>query len=113
MALCLTDYLRQNNWNALGCDVSKCLLLDTSKRLVDSGLRDIGYKYVVLDDCWSDRRGEDKHLIVDKEKFPNSIKAVVDAIYKRGFLYGMYSSTGEMTCARYGQALSIFDINIG
>lgn len=40
-----------NNWNSLGCDLSQDLLLDTSKVLVDSGLRDVGYQYVVLDDC--------------------------------------------------------------
>jgi alpha-galactosidase len=45
-----------NNWNSLGCDVSQTLLLDTSRVLLDTGLRDVGYKYVVLDDCWSDGR---------------------------------------------------------
>jgi alpha-galactosidase len=61
--------LVQNNWNSLGCDVSEPLLLDTSKKLVDSGLRDVGYNYVVLDDCWSDGRDEDGFLKEDLENF--------------------------------------------
>lgn len=47
---------RWNNWNSLGCDISQTLLLDTSRVLLDTGIRDVGYKYVVLDDCWSDGR---------------------------------------------------------
>ena len=92
----------QNNWNSLGCDVSEPLLLDTTKKLVDSGLRDVGYNYVVLDDCWSEGRGEDGFLKEDLEKFPSGMKAVSDEIHRKGLLYGMYSSAGEMTCARYG-----------
>jgi alpha-galactosidase len=43
------------------------------------GLRDIGYEYLVLDDCWMGLlRGEDSHLQVDEKKFPNGIKALVN-----------------------------------
>ena len=101
----------QNNWNSLGCDVSESLLLDTSKKLVDSGLRDVGYNYVVLDDCWSDGRGEDGYLIVDKKKFPSGMAAVADKIHKQGLLYGMYSSAGEMTCARYGTVILLCSLS--
>jgi len=92
----------KNNWNSLGCDVSESLLLDTSEVLVDSGLRDVGYTYVVLDDCWSDGRDENGYLRVDKKKFPSGMSFVADQIHREGLLYGMYSSAGEMTCARYG-----------
>jgi len=95
----------QNNWNALGCDVSESLLLDTSKTLVNSGLRDVGYNYVVLDDCWSDGRDEKDFLKVDMKKFPSGMKSVADEIHREGMLFGMYSSAGEMTCARYGTSI--------
>lgn len=97
----------QNNWNSLGCDVSESLLLDTSKELVDSGLRDVGYNYVVLDDCWSDGRDDKGYLKVDLNKFPSGMAAVADEIHKQGLLYGMYSSAGEMTCARFSKRNSI------
>lgn len=103
--LARTPQMGWNNWNSLGCDVSESLLLDTSKVLLSSGLKDVGYNYVVLDDCWSDGRGKDRYLIVDKEKFPNGMNYVSDTLHDMGFLYGMYSSAGELTCARYAGSL--------
>lgn len=83
--------------------MSDSLLLDTSKTLVVSGLRDIGYTYVVLDDCWSSGRSpEDQWLVADAKKFPRGMKPVSNDIHDMGLLFGMYSSAGEMTCARYG-----------
>ena len=46
-------------------------------------------------------------FVVNKEKFPNGMNYVSDEIHKQGLLYGMYSSAGEMTCARYGKFLSL------
>jgi len=94
----------QNNWNTFACDVSEKLLLETSKLLVDYGLKDLGYQYVVLDDCWSVGRGEDGYLIPDTTKFPHGMDGVADELHKQGFLFGMYSSAGEMTCARYSKS---------
>jgi alpha-galactosidase len=98
-----TDPLEKNNWNSLGCDVSEGLLLDTSRKLVDLGLRDVGYNYVVLDDCWSDGRDGDGFLVVDSQRFPRGMTFISDTIHSLSMLFGMYSSAGEFTCARYGQ----------
>ena len=65
------------------------------------GLKDLGYNYVLLDDCWSAGRGSDGYLIPDTKKFPRGMAAVADAMHERGLLFGMYSSAGEYTCARY------------
>ncbi|KAJ9669621.1 hypothetical protein H2201_000004 [Coniosporium apollinis] len=103
--LARTPQMGWNNWNSLGCDVSESLLLDTAKKLIDAGLRDVGYNYVVLDDCWSDGRGSDGYIRVDKKKFPNGMKSIAKHLHDNGLLYGMYSSAGEMTCARYEGSL--------
>lgn len=103
--LARTPQMGWNNWNSLGCDVSEDLLLSTSKILVDSGLRDVGYNYVVLDDCWQDARGADGYMRVDEMKFPRGMKAISDELHEHGLLYGMYSSAGEMTCAKYDGSL--------
>lgn len=99
--------LCQDNWNSLGCDVSESLLLDVSKKLVDSGLRDVGYNYVVLDDCWSDGRDKYGSLKVDMKKFPNGMNSVSDELHDKGLLFGMYSSSGEMRLVRDMPALWI------
>ena len=38
----------------------------------------------------------------DPKKFPNGMKSVSDRIHDMGLKFGMYSSAGEMTCARFG-----------
>lgn len=66
----------------------------------------MGYTYVVLDDCWSTgRRDSDQWLLADQKKFPRGMNAVADDIHALGLLFGMYSSAGEMTCARFGSLL--------
>ena len=99
--LARTPQMGWNNWNSLGCDVSQDLLLDTSKVLVQSGLRDVGYEYVVLDDCWQGERGSDGYIRVDEKKFPRGMNYISEELHNMGFKYGMYSSAGEMTCAKF------------
>lgn len=103
--LARTPQMGWNNWNSLGCDVSQSLLIETSSKLVSLGLRDLGYNYVVLDDCWQDGRGADGKIRADSKKFPNGMKWVAGEMHKQGLLYGMYSSSGHMTCARYEGSL--------
>ena len=103
--LARTPQMGWNNWNSLGCEVSQDLLLGTSKVLIHSGLRDVGYNYVVLDDCWQDARGSDGYMRIDEEKFPNGMKYIADELHEQGLLYGMYSSAGELTCAKYDGSL--------
>ncbi|KAK8068900.1 glycoside hydrolase family 27 protein [Apiospora phragmitis] len=97
----------KNNWNSFGCDVSEHLLLSTSEQLVSLGLRDLGYQYVVLDDCWQQESGRDKHgkLQPDPGKFPNGLRSILDRLHDQGLKFGMYSSAGEITCARFAGPL--------
>jgi alpha-galactosidase len=83
------------------------MLLSTSKQIVSLGLRDLGYQYVVLDDCWQDARGRDEHgkLQPELSKFPSGLKSISDNLHDQGLKFGMYSSAGEMTCARFGKLL--------
>ncbi|TFB03716.1 Alpha-galactosidase 1 [Trichoderma ghanense] len=101
--LARTPQMGWNNWNTLACSVSSTLLTDTAQLLTEYGLQDLGYKYVVLDDCWSSGRDADGKLVADESKFPGGMGALADALHEKGFLFGMYSSAGEMTCARYGE----------
>lgn len=103
--LARTPQMGWNNWNSLGCDVAQDSILNIAKILKDVGLRDVGYNYVVLDDCWQDGRGKDGRIIVDKKKFPKGMEYMSSQIHDMGFLYGMYSSAGEMTCARFEGSL--------
>lgn len=91
-----------NTWNTFGDKINEQLLKELADALVSSGLKDIGYDYLVIDDCWSEKeRDENGRLVPDKEKFPNGMKAVADYIHSKGLKFGMYSCVGTMTCAGY------------
>jgi alpha-galactosidase len=84
------------------CDVSEELILSTAKALVESGLHDLGYNYVILEDCWTKKdRKATGHLVADPERFPHAMKYVADQIHSMGLKWGMYGSAGVMTCAQY------------
>jgi alpha-galactosidase len=63
------------------------------------GLKDLGYEYLLLDDCWmAEKRGEGSHLQADKAKFPNGIKSLVSKL-SPGFKIGLTSSADEKSCS--------------
>ncbi|TGO48185.1 hypothetical protein BCON_0248g00090 [Botryotinia convoluta] len=105
--LARTPQMGWDNWNALGCDVSEELLLQTADLIVDYGLKDLGYQYVILDDCWSNGRNasDNNTLVANADKFPQGMKAVADAIHDLGLKFGMYSDAGEYTCGGYAGSL--------
>lgn len=103
--LAQTPQMGWDNWNFAGCDVSENLLLETAEKMVEIGLRDAGYKHVILDDCWSNGRYSNGSLRPDFDKFPNGMAHVADRLHSLGLKFGMYSSAGTYTCARYTGSL--------
>lgn len=97
-----TPPLGWNTWNTFGPDVSDSLLRETADFLVDAGLAEAGYRYVVIDDGWSEKvRDSAGRLIPDRKKFPNGIKPVIDYIHSKGLKFGIYSCCGNLTCGAY------------
>lgn len=91
-----------NSWNTFGANIHEQLIFETADKLVETGLRDLGYNYLVIDDCWSLReRGADGRIVPDPEKFPHGMKAVADYVHGKGLKFGMYSCAGNLTCAGY------------
>lgn len=85
--------------------MSESLLLDTAQKIVDYGLRDLGYYYVILDDCWSAGRSSNGTLQANSTKFPNGMGHVADQLHEMSLGFGMYSSAGLYTCAQYDASL--------
>ncbi|WP_159397391.1 NPCBM/NEW2 domain-containing protein [Sorangium cellulosum] len=110
--LALTPPMGFNNWNAFGCDVNETLIKETADFFVDSGLKDLGYQYVNIDDCWSLReRGPDGKLVPDPEKFPSGIKGLADYVHGKGLKLGIYGDAGTKTCAGYPGSLGHEEID--
>ena len=63
----LVPQMGWNNWNAFHCDVNESLLLTTAQDMIDYGLRDLGYSYIVLDDCWAVGRNDSGYLVEDSK----------------------------------------------
>jgi len=110
--LALTPPMGFNDWNAFGCDVSETLIKETADFFVSSGLKDAGYQYVNIDDCWSLReRGADGKLVPDPVKFPSGIKGVADYVHSLGLKLGIYGDAGTMTCAGYPGSLGTEELD--
>ena len=92
-----------NTWNTFGENISDALVRETADAMVALGLKDAGYEYLVIDDCWSkrERDPETGKIVPDPVKFPNGMKALSDYVHEKGLKFGMYSCAGVRTCADY------------
>jgi alpha-galactosidase len=103
--LALTPPMGFNNWNSTHCrpDFNEEMVKATADIFVSSGLKQAGYEYVNLDDCWAlPQRDENGNLVPDRTRFPNGIKAVADYVHSKGLKIGIYTSAGTMTCNALG-----------
>ncbi len=96
--LAQTPQMGWNSWNRFACNVSEKLIRDTADALVASGMRDAGYTYVVIDDCWQGARDADGVIQPDATRFPSGIKALADYVHAKGLKFGIYSDAGTKTC---------------
>ena len=96
--LALTPPMGWNSWNKFACNVNEQIVRDTTDAMVASGMRDAGYQYVVIDDCWHGPRDADGFITADPQKFPSGIKALSDYVHSKGLKFGIYSDAGRLTC---------------
>ena len=87
--LALTPPMGWNSWNHYGCNIDETLIKRTADALVSSGLRDAGYVYVNLDDCWHGARDEAGNIQPDPQRFPSGMKALGDYLHQRGLRFGL------------------------
>ncbi|HEV2784491.1 MAG TPA: ricin-type beta-trefoil lectin domain protein [Actinophytocola sp.] len=97
----LTPPLGWNSWNSFGCGVTESVVRQAADAMVNSGMRDAGYQYVVVDDCWFDpQRDAAGNLRAHPTKFPSGMKALGDYIHGRGLKFGIYQVPTDRTCAQ-------------
>ncbi|GLX96162.1 lectin [Herbidospora sp. NBRC 101105] len=91
-----------NTWNTFGCNINETLIKQTTDAMVANGMRDLGYQYVVVDDCWMDpNRDSAGNLQPNLSRFPSGMKALGDYIHARGMKFGIYQAPLDKTCAQY------------
>jgi alpha-galactosidase len=100
--LARTPPMGWNGWYAFGCHADEATVRAAADALVSSGLRDAGYTYVNIDDCWMARtRGPDGALRPDPKRFRDGIPALAEYVHRRGLRLGIYLSAGRRTCERF------------
>jgi alpha-galactosidase len=92
-----------NSWNVYGDAIDEDKILRTADAIVDSGMRAVGWEYVMLDDGWQRNRGSRflHDLDHDPDKFPRGIGYLAEYLHERGLKLGIYSGPGVETCAGY------------
>lgn len=68
--------------------------------MVSSGMKDAGYEFVNIDDCWQVSRAADGTIVVDPQRFPNGMKPLADYLHSKGLKFGVYTDAGRMTCEK-------------
>ena len=97
-----------NSWNAFNSDVDEEKVLASAQALVDTRLRDIGYRYVNIDDgWWLKRRQPDGRLLIRTSHFPSaatgadtSFRPLTDRLHAMGLKAGIYSDIGRNSCGQ-------------
>ena len=97
--LAKTPPMGWNSWNKFACNVREESVRKAADAMVKSGMKDAGYQYIVIDDCWAATRDADGNIVADPQKFPSGIKALADYVHAQGLKFGIYSDAGSKTCA--------------
>jgi alpha-galactosidase len=86
------------SWNHFFCDYNEDTIRAEADALVSTGMRDAGYKYVVIQECIAQKRDAQGDLIADSARFPSGMPALTAYIHKLGLKAGIYTDIGLHTC---------------
>jgi alpha-galactosidase len=92
-----------NSWNSFQTNINENMIKRIADVMVSSGMKDAGYKYLVLDDGWMAMKRDSitGNLVPDPVKFPHGMKAVADYVHSKGLKFGLYNCAGTNTCQGY------------
>ena len=96
--LALTPPMGWNSWNKFQCDVNETIVRAMADAMATNGMKDAGYQYINIDDCWQGERDAQGFIQPDAKKFPSGIKALADYVHGKGLKLGIYSDVGYKTC---------------
>jgi alpha-galactosidase len=97
--LARTPPMGWNSWNHFACEVSDAVVRAQADAIVTSGMKSVGYVYILIDDCWEGTR-DAAGYIRPNARFPD-MKALADYVHSKALKIGIYSSPGPKTCGGY------------
>jgi alpha-galactosidase len=103
--LALTPPMGWNSWYIHYHRVTEQHMRAAADAMIRSGMADVGYMYVNIDDCWMKEKGDEPYrdkqdAVLPNAKFPD-IQGMVDYVHSKGLRAGTYISPGPWTCAGY------------
>ncbi len=109
--LALTPPMGYNHWYAHYDRITDAMMRHAADVLVSSGMADVGYQYVNIDDCWMNapKHGDPKRVgplrdgsgnLIPNQYFPD-MKGLTDFIHAKGLKAGTYTSPGPLTCGGF------------
>ena len=109
----LAPLMGWNSWNGFGCNINHTIILNQAKLLVSLGLREAGYRTVIIDDCYQEKSRDPRtgKLQVSAEKFPFGMLNLSREIHALGLQVGIYSSGGTRTCGGFPGSLDKEEID--
>ncbi len=97
-SLAQTPPMGWNSWNKFQCHVSEELVKSVADAMASNGMKEAGYEYVVVDDCWQVSRDATGNIVADPKLFPSGIQALAAYVHSKGLKFGIYSDAGNKTC---------------
>ena len=97
--LAATPPMGWNSWNHYHSKIDDATVRAMAEALVSTGMRDMGYVYLNIDDTWEAGRDAQGNIQTN-ERFPD-MKALADFVHSKGLKFGIYSSPGQKTCGGY------------
>lgn len=94
----LTPALGWSSWNNYRIHINEELILKQADAMLNSGMKEVGYQYINIDDGYFGGRDNNGMLYCDSAKFPDGMKVIADYIHSKGLKAGIYSDAGTNTC---------------
>src|SRR5438309_10269565 len=82
--LALTPPMGWNSWNKFACNVDENMIKQMADAMVSTGMRDAGYTYINIDDCWHGERDSLGFIHPDSKRFPSGMKALAAYVHSKG-----------------------------
>jgi len=87
-----------NSWNFYHCNIDENTVKAVVDAMASNGMKDVGYEYVNIDDCWQVERFQNGTIQPDPVRFPSGMKALADYAHSKGLKFGVYTARGSRTC---------------
>ncbi len=90
-----------SSWNHFRIHINEELIREQADAMVASGMHEVGYNFVNIDDGFFHSRDAEGNLVTDDKVFPSGMKALATYIHSKGLKAGIYSEAGTNTCGSY------------